>query len=129
MVEHGDNYLRLVKHKQFLDEVEKRIRIANRDIINAHIQAMDRDTFLASAVGADRLRARYFESSLKLFRDHGDNWSSEGAISGPRQARECLHAFDALHRAIEQGYVDLAGYRPTKDGQSRPWRAFRETRL
>ena len=120
MVEHRDDYLRLVMHKQFLDEVEKGIRIANREIINAHIQTMDSDMFLAFAVAVGRLRARYLESSLKLFLDHGDNWPAEGAISGLRQEREryeeCLHAFDALHPAIERGYVDLTDYGPTEDG-------------
>jgi len=71
MVEHSDDYLRVGKHKQFLDEVEKGIRIANLEINNAHIQTMDRDTFLA---------------------------------------------FDALHRAVKRGYVDLTDYGPTEDG-------------
>jgi len=83
MVEHSDEYLRVVKHKQFLDEVEKSIRIANLKVNNAHTQTMDRNMFLA---------------------------------------------VDALHRAIERGYVHLADYGPTEDGQPGPWRAFRETR-
>ena len=71
MVEHSDDYLRVVKHKQFFDDVEKGIRIANLETNNAHIQTMDRDMFLA---------------------------------------------LDALHRAVERGYVDLTDYGSTEDG-------------
>ena len=130
MVEHSDDCLRLVKHRQFIDKVKGGIQNANREIVNAYIQTMDRDMFLAVAVG--QLRAHYLESSLKLFLDYGDNWPADGAISGLRQEREryeeYLYALDALHRAIERGYVDLTDYGPTEDGSPGPCRALRETR-
>ncbi len=104
---------RLLKHKRFLEDIEKGIRIANREIIHAHITDLDSDMFLAFAVSVGRLRARYLDSALKLFLDEDEQWPAEGAISALRKERErfeeSLSAFDALRRAIEQGYVDLDG--------------------
>ncbi|MBM3516274.1 MAG: hypothetical protein FJX56_00015 [Alphaproteobacteria bacterium] len=109
---HTQDYQNLIAHKQFLEDVENGVRVANREIIHAHIPTLNRDKFLEFAVAVARLRAGYLDAALALFvGGYGPDWPDEAALVSLRSLRktylEGMRAFEALRRAIERGYVDL----------------------
>ena len=110
MHDQGDAAL-LRRQNQFLHEIEQGIRQANREIIHARIPELDRDRFLEFALLVARLRAGYLEAALGIASDdEGDTaLESFALVRRKRQAyEEAREAFDALERAIQRGYVDLA---------------------
>ena len=107
---HGDDYQALVEQKRFLVAVERGIRLANREIIHERISEITNKSFLAMAVMVSRFRATYLEAAQALAADIKATPSSQ-AITDLRVKREAYEeaaaAFEALKRAIEQGYVDV----------------------
>lgn len=107
----GADTNKMTDQKRFLNEIEQGIRIANREIIHAHISAIDKDTVLAFAVAIARLRARYLEVAFRAAANaKGDplDMSQVNQMRSHREAyEEAKTAFEALRYAIEQGYVDV----------------------
>ena len=97
--------------QRFLNEMEQGVRLANQEIIHERIPGLDKHTILALAVSVARLRASYLETALKvgsLGSDEPDK-ALVGELRSRREAfEEARSAYDALHRAIEVGYIDVA---------------------
>lgn len=108
---HSDDYKKMMNQKRFLNEIEQGIRIANREIIHAHISALDKDTVLAFAVAIARLRARYLEAAFRAAGSDKGQPLDQSQVTQLRTHREAYEeartAFEALRYAIEQGYVDV----------------------
>ena len=108
-----DDYKSLIEHKRFLDEVEQGIRVANREIIHAHLPSMSRESILKLAVAVGRLRAQYLEEAFKVGDTGEGKIPSADTIDHLKQFREryeeARHAFEALRDAIEKGYIDVEG--------------------
>ena len=108
---HSDDYKKMMNQKRFLNEIEQGIRIANREIIHAHISALDKDTVLAFAVAIARLRARYLEAAFRAAGSDKGQPLDQSQVTQLRNHREAYEetrtAFEALRYAIEQGYVDV----------------------
>ena len=96
---------------RFLSEMEQGVRLANQEIIHERIPGLDKHTILALAVSVARLRASYLETALKvanLGTDEPDK-ALVGELRSRREAyEEARFAYEALHRAIEVGYIDVA---------------------
>lgn len=109
--DHSDDYKKTMDIKRFLNEIEQGIRIANREIIHAHIPKLDKNTVLGFAVAIARLRASYLDTAFgAAASDEGEPLTQE-KISQMRIHREAYEeskiAFESLRYALEQGYVDL----------------------
>lgn len=96
---------RIRKQQKFLQDVEHGIAAVNREILQARLPQLDRARFVAFASRVAELRAGYLRAALAA--------SAGGDFSGLREHREAFEeakaAFAALERAIERGYVDIAG--------------------
>lgn len=108
---HSDDYKKMMNQKRFLNEIEQGIRIANREIIHAHIPALEKDTVLSFAVAIARLRARYLEAAFRAAGADKGEPLDQSQVTQLRNHREAYEeaklAFEALRYAIEQGYVDV----------------------
>jgi hypothetical protein len=110
MAAHSDDYEKLLAQQKFLHEIEHGIRVANRDIIHQRISEITEQDVLHLAVQVSRYRAEYLAAAFELAR-HKEKTPGADAIGRVRARREAyeeaVHAFEALQRAIERGYVDL----------------------
>lgn len=115
MHDHDDAAL-LRRQNQFLHEIEQGIRQANREIIHGRIPELDRARFLEFALLVARLRAGYLAAALGIESDPGEGEAALDSFALLRRKRqayeEAREAFDALERAIQRGYVDIAATRP-----------------
>lgn len=95
---------------RFLSEMEQGVRLANQEIIHERIPGLDKHTILALAVSVARLRASYLETALRVA-SLGSDEPDKALVSELRSRREAFEearfAYDALHRAIEVGYIDI----------------------
>lgn len=106
-MDHSDDAALLRRQRQFVDEVERSIRIANREIIHERIPQLDQQSFVELAQQVARLRASYLECALAGMRQDGTA-VPVGELRQHREAyEEATHAFDALQRAIQRGYVEI----------------------
>ncbi len=100
----------LMAQKRFLNEVEQGIRAANREVVHKLIPTLDNDSFFGLAVAVAKLRANYLEAALRMSR--AKEPTNPATIAELRTKRELYDegrlAFEALQRAIERGYVDIA---------------------
>jgi len=97
--------------RRFLLEIEQGIRLSNREVIHERIPAISSKNVLPFAVAVAKTRARYLEAAFKFANaGHSDN-ADASAVDDLKRHREIYEearlAFEALQRAIEQGYVDL----------------------
>ncbi len=99
-----------VRHR-FLLEAEQAVRDANRNIIHERIPKLTKSRVVDFASSVARTRARYLEAAF-----HVSEMDETGAFDAQTLEDLRLHretyeetrfAFEALSRAIEQGYVDL----------------------
>jgi 16S rRNA G527 N7-methylase RsmG len=98
----------LRQQRKFLYDVEQAVRDANRAIIHERIQKLDKATFVRLAKVVATYRAAYLTKALE-FANHPLTPHQMAELKSLReQFEESRHAFDALHRAIVRGYVDLA---------------------
>ena len=107
---HGDDYQALVAQKRFLVDVERGIQLANREIIHQRISEVTSKSFLAMAVMVSRFRVTYLEAAQTLAADvkAAPQPQAIGDLRAKRETyEEAVAAFEALRRAIEQGYVDV----------------------
>ncbi|HEX9464908.1 MAG TPA: hypothetical protein VGB82_20095 [Alphaproteobacteria bacterium] len=99
----------LAAQRQFLEQLEMAIAIANREVIHKQIPNLNKATFQQLAVMVARFRANYLEAAIKLSNSPGS--CDTGCIEDLKNKRELYDegraAFEALERAIERGYVDM----------------------
>lgn len=97
----------LKRQRQFLDEIERSIRGANREILQEKIPELGQQSFVDLAHHVARLRATYLQAALAATAD-GDLSAWVGTLRQQREAyEEARNAFEALQRAIQRGYVDI----------------------
>jgi flagellar biosynthesis/type III secretory pathway chaperone len=112
MVPGSDDDKLLARQKQFLDQLEKTIRAANREIIHRHIPKLTVDDVTKMAIAVAELRARYLDAAKRLTEREQGVAPDAADVNRLAKARETydemLHAFEALRRAIERGYVDVS---------------------
>ena len=117
-----DEYKELLKHKRFLDEIERGIRFANSEIIHQKIPMLGKDNILAFAVAVGRLRANYLEAAFRLGQDETGEMPAPEIIEELKRRRELYQearmAFEALREAIERGYIDVDILVQDQDEQS-----------
>lgn len=100
-----DETSRIRSQQKFLQDVERAIAEANRRVIHAQIERLDRERFVAFAARVAELRAAYLKAALAAAEGQADF----AALRDRREAYdEARAAFAALERAIERGYVDIA---------------------
>ncbi len=101
----------LAHQQRFLMEAEQSIRVANREVISAHIPPLTIENILPLAVSVARLRARYLEAAFKFSEKERGDALDESEVAALRRHREMYdearNAFEALRTAIERGYADL----------------------
>jgi hypothetical protein len=100
----------LIAHKRFLSEIEHGIQAANREVIHAAVPELNRASFFNLAVALAKLRASYLQAALQILRT--PDAAIPTLLDDLKQRREAFEegskAFEALERAIERGYVDIA---------------------
>jgi hypothetical protein len=99
------------RQEEFLANVEKLVRAANREIIHRHIPVFTADDVTRLAVAVAELRARYLTAARRLIEhERGvvpDNADMVQLAKAREMFDEAVHAFEALRRAIERGYVEI----------------------
>lgn len=100
----------LRKQRQFLEQIERSIREANRGIIHDRIPEIGQEGFAGFARRVARLRAGYLQAALEagaaMEEDDQAPWVE--SLRRHREAyEEARDAFEALQHAIERGYVDM----------------------
>ncbi|MBM3569164.1 MAG: hypothetical protein FJX46_10480 [Alphaproteobacteria bacterium] len=109
---HNDDAQLLAQHQKLLDDLERGIRVANREIITRHVKRKVKgDDVMRLAIAVAELRARYLDQALRLIdREKGvvpDSAEIKRLAAARETYDEALHAFEAFRRAIERGYVDV----------------------
>lgn len=93
--------------KKMLAYLDKSIRLVNREIIHAQIPGLTRERFIEFAASVAKLRADYLKAAMECFLD---DKSDAGQLQNVQEKRalfeEGVKAYEALHRAIERGYID-----------------------
>ncbi len=104
---------RLRAEQIFFEELEHGIRTANREIIGARIPELNKDTIHGLAVMVGRLRASYLELAFKMCAAGDGTEPDASFVEGLRARRqmfeEARDAYEALRRAVERGYIEIAG--------------------
>jgi hypothetical protein len=107
MYEQNDDAVLLRRQRKFIEEIERNIRAANREILHEKIPELDRERFVRLALLVARLRASYLQAALAADAE-ADAPSWVKRLREHREAyEEARDAFDALQRTIERGYVDI----------------------
>jgi hypothetical protein len=100
----------LAAQRQFLEKLELAIVVANREVIHKQIPNLNQATFQALAVMVAKFRANYLEAAIKLSQSPGG--CDTNCFTELKEKREFYEesraAFEALERAIERGYVEIA---------------------
>lgn len=100
------------RQQRFLANVETMTRAANREIIHKHMAAVTPDDVTRLAVLVAELRARYLKAAMRLVERESGVAPDASEIAQLSRAREmydeAVHAFEAMRRAIERGYVNIA---------------------
>ncbi|MBL8806826.1 MAG: hypothetical protein JNN22_08280 [Rhodospirillales bacterium] len=95
------------EQKKMLAYLDKSIRLVNREIIHKQIPGLTRERFIEFAASVAKLRADYLKAAMDCFLD---DKSDAEQLEGVQQKRalfeEGVKAYEALHRAIERGYID-----------------------
>lgn len=108
-MDHSDEQLR----QRFNLEVEQAVREVNREIIHERIPLITKARVVEFASSVARTRARYLEAAFRVSEMDETGAFDTQTLEDLRLHRETYEetrfAFEALSRAIEQGYVDLEG--------------------
>jgi len=98
------------EQKRMLAFIDKSVRLVNREVIHKHIPGLTKERFVEFAASVARLRADYLSSAMKAFLD-GEGEEKELADLAHKRAlfEEGVKAYEALHRALERGYIDPEG--------------------
>lgn len=99
----------LAAQRQFLEQLEMSIAVANREVIHQQIPNLNRQTFQQLAVMVAKFRANYLAAAMRLAESPGS--CDSACLEDLKRKRELYDegraAFEALERAIERGYVDI----------------------
>jgi hypothetical protein len=99
----------LQAQRQFMEKLEMAVAVANREVIHNQIPNLSPTTFQQLAVMVARFRANYLEAAIKL--SASPNACDQACLDDLKNKRQLYeegrHAFEALERAIERGYVDM----------------------
>ena len=92
---------------KMLAYLEKSVRLVNREIIHAQIPGLTRERFIEFAAAVAKLRADYLNSAMACFLDDAREAADLAALHHKRALfEEGVKAYEALHRALERGYID-----------------------
>lgn len=98
------------RQRQALAFIDKAIQPMNREVIHRAIPGLGKEKYVEFAAVVAQLRADYLATALTYFVDQRHHTATKTGLSKLREMREtyeeALHAYDALHRALERGYVD-----------------------
>jgi hypothetical protein len=100
------------RQKHALAFIDKAIQPINREIIHKAIPGLNRDKYIEFAAVVAELRAEYLAAALAYFLEQrrGHGGGDLDAVRTLREKREAyeeaMAAYEALHRALERGYVD-----------------------
>jgi hypothetical protein len=98
------------EQKRMLAFIDKSVRLVNREVIHKHIPGLTKERFVEFAASVARLRADYLSSAMKAFLDgEGDEKELAELAHKRKLFEEGVKAYEALHRALERGYIDPAG--------------------
>ncbi len=93
--------------KKMLAYLDKSIRLVNREIIHAQIPGLTRERFIEFAASVAKLRADYLKAAMDCFLDDKSDAEQLQNVQEKRALfEEGVKAYEALHRAIERGYID-----------------------
>jgi hypothetical protein len=93
--------------KKMLAYLDKSIRLVNREIIHKQIPGLTRERFIELAASVAKLRADYLKSAMECFLEDDAASADLDALREKRALyEEGVKAYEALHRAIERGYID-----------------------
>ena len=100
----------LKEQGHFRMEIESAIQHANREVLNPLLPPVNVNTVLPFAVAVAKLRGHYLRAAFKL--SEAKEAPVEAEIDNLKRHREAYdearNAFEALMRAIDRGYIDLA---------------------
>jgi hypothetical protein len=103
----------LAEQRQFIEQLEMSVTLANREVIHKQIPNLTRETFQQLAVMVARFRASYLDAAIRLS-TAADPFDAKG-LADLKLKRDLYDegraAFEALERAIERGYVDFGAKR------------------
>jgi hypothetical protein len=95
------------EQKRMLAFIDKSVRLVNREVIHKHIQGLTKERFVEFAASVARLRADYLSSAMKAFLDGEGDAKELADLAHKRELfEEGVKAYEALHRALERGYID-----------------------
>lgn len=93
--------------RKMLAYLDKSIRLVNREIIHAQIPGLTRERFIEFAASVAKLRADYLQAAMDCFLDDKSDPEQLQNVQEKRALfEEGVKAYEALHRAIERGYID-----------------------
>jgi len=103
----GDPWAPSEDQKKMLAYLDKSIRLVNREIIHAQIPGLTRERFIEFAASVAKLRADYLKAAMECFLDDQADIARLEAVQAKRALfEEGVKAYEALHRALERGYID-----------------------
>jgi hypothetical protein len=98
------------RQRQALAFIDKAIQPMNREVIHRAIPGLGKEKYVEFAAVVAQLRADYLATALTYFVGQRQHTATKAGLAQLREMREtyeeALHAYDALHRALERGYVD-----------------------
>lgn len=98
------------RQRQALAFIDKAIQPMNREVIHRAIPGLGREKYVEFAAVVAQLRADYLATALTYFVGQRQHTATRTGLEKLREMREtyeeALHAYDALHRALQRGYVD-----------------------
>ncbi len=98
------------EQKRMLAFIDKSVRLVNREVIHKHIPGLTKERFVEFAASVARLRADYLSSAMKAFLDGQGDEKELADLAHKRELfEEGVKAYEALHRALERGYIDPEG--------------------
>jgi hypothetical protein len=113
MAEHVSDRQRLRAQQLFFAELETGVRTANREIIGTRIPELNKDKVQALAMMVARLRASYLDLAFQMSSAGNGTEPDAAMVESLRTRRqlfeEARDAYEALRRAVERGYIDIAG--------------------
>ncbi|MFM7346986.1 MAG: hypothetical protein ACKO1J_16650 [Tagaea sp.] len=98
------------EQKRMLAFIDKSVRLVNREVIHKHIPGLTKERFVEFAAAVARLRADYLSSAMAAFLDGEGEDKELTELTHKRELfEEGVKAYEALHRALERGYIDPEG--------------------
>jgi len=110
MTAHSDDLKFQQAQRRFLLELETGIRYTNQEIIHKRVPDLSSDDILSLVVKIAERRADYLEAAIEISRSNSAT-VADATIEALRKKRRAFEesraVFQALHEAIEKGYLDI----------------------